>query len=118
MTNDRLDQYLNFKINYYTRSQIQYLIFNSRVLLNNIIEKRYDKRIIIGDNILISTISKLSNIIPYNIKINIVYEDKDLILINKPSNLTMHKGINTNNKTLSEALIFHSKNLSSLNDVT
>ena len=110
---ERLDKYITSKIGEQTRSQIQFLILNSGVRLNNSIERNCGKNIKIGDSISISIIKKESSIEPYDLKLNVVYEDEDLMVINKPPNLTVHPGTNTNNQTLANALVSYSKNLSS-----
>lgn len=110
---ERLDKYITSKIEGQTRSQIQFLILNSKISINNDIERNCGKRLRIGDKILLSIIKKRTTIEPYDFKLNIVYEDEDLMVINKPSNLTVHPGSNTQNKTLANALVAYSNNLSS-----
>ncbi len=110
---ERLDKYITSKIEKQTRSQIQFLILNSKVTINNDIERNCGKKIKIGDKISLSIIKQPTTIEPYNFKLNIIYEDEDLIVINKPSDLTVHPGSNTKNKTLANALVAYSNNLSS-----
>lgn len=110
---ERLDKYITSKITEQTRSQIQFLILNSGVLLNNIIERNCGKKVKLGDLISISIIKKEYSIKPYDLKLDIVFEDDDLIVINKPPNLIVHPGTNTDNKTLVNALISYCKHLSS-----
>ncbi|WP_068268707.1 RluA family pseudouridine synthase [Caviibacter abscessus] len=49
---------------------------------------------------------------PENIKLDIVYEDEYLVVINKPYNLVVHPSDSTKNKTLVNALLYHFSNLS------
>ena len=111
----RVDKYITSQIMEKTRSQIQLLIINVGVFINNNIEKNCSRKVKTGDVILISIINKKNTLEPYNLKLDIVFEDAYLMVINKPSNLTVHPGSNTTNKTLANALIDYSKNLSSVN---
>ena len=53
---------------------------------------------------------------PSNIKLNIIFEDKDILLINKPKGMVVHPGAGNFKNTLSNALIFRQKNnLSDIN---
>lgn len=63
-------------------------------------------------DIIETTIS--DQIIPANIKLDIVYEDDDLIIINKPKNMTVHAGAGTKQDTLVNALLYHTQNLSTV----
>ena len=110
----KLDEYLALQISDTTISQLQLTISNSGVLVNNRIENDCSKKINTGDLIIISLITKNNTLKKYNLKLDIVFEDENLIVINKPSNLTVHPGHNTNNETLANALINYSKNLSSI----
>ncbi len=54
---------------------------------------------------------------PYNFKLNIVFEDKDLIVINKPAGIIIHPGAGNYDKTIVNALMYYcGKNLSSIGD--
>ncbi len=52
---------------------------------------------------------------PENIKLNIMYEDGDLLVINKPQGLVVHPCSSTKSGTLVNALLFHIKDLSGIN---
>ncbi len=54
---------------------------------------------------------------PKNIPIDIVYQDDDIVVINKPQGLTVHAGNGTNGDTLVNALLYHIDNLSGINGV-
>tara|TARA_B100001057_G_scaffold423438_1_gene445579 strand:- start:936 stop:1784 length:849 start_codon:yes stop_codon:yes gene_type:complete len=58
-----------------------------------------------------------ASLVPFDFKLDIVYEDKDLMVINKPAGISMHPGAGDYNKTLVNALIFYDgKNLSTISD--
>ncbi len=57
------------------------------------------------------------DIVPENIPLNIVYQDDDLAVIDKPQGMTVHAGNGTNGSTLVNALLYHLDNLSGINGV-
>ena len=108
----RLDKFIASKIVTKSRSQIQHLILNASVILNCNIEKNCSKRLQNKDVILLFCIKKKNVIKSFDFPLDIIYEDKDLILINKPSNITTHSGANILYRTLSNALEYYCKKLS------
>ena len=110
---ERLDKYITSKIVERTRSQIQFLILNSKVVVNDNIEKNCGKKVRSGDKIVLAIVAKQNTLEPYHLKLDIVYEDDELLVIHKPSGLTVHPGTNTDNNTLANALVAYCKNLSS-----
>ena len=110
---ERLDKYITLRIGWQTRSQVQIFIINSQVYLNNSIEKNCSKKVKTGDSIVISITNKRNTLNTYNLKLDTIFEDEHLMVINKPPGLAVYPGKKTNNKTLVNALISYSKNLSS-----
>ena len=109
-----LGEYLARQLSNISTSRLQSMIAHCAVSVNESIEKNYSKEINSGDLITISYIIQDQSLKKYDLKLDIIFEDENLMVINKPSNLTMHPGHNTNDKTLANALIFYSKNLSSI----
>lgn len=113
----RIDLFLTDKIkeNGYSRSFIQELILQKNVLLNNSPVKAAHK-IKTGDVIKVLAVkAEQSKIIPEDIKLKIIYEDDDILVIDKPSGLVVHPGAGNKSGTLVNALLMHTKNLSSIN---
>lgn len=110
----RLDSYIadNCPL---SRNQIQKLIENGDVLLNG--EKPNKKiKTQIDDVIEFDYIEKeLTDIKPQDIPLDIVYEDEDLIVVNKPKNLVVHPAVGNPDGTLVNALLHHCKELSDVN---
>ena len=50
---------------------------------------------------------EVTNLVPYEIKLDIFHEDEDLIVLNKPSGMVVHPGDGTDEKTLVHALLHH-----------
>ena len=111
----RLDKALSLLCHESTRSQIQKAIKNKQTILNNKIISNLSSRVKENDVIEINITEEIpENIEPANIPLDIVYEDSDLIVINKNSNMTVHPGAGNHNDILVNALLYHSKNLSDI----
>lgn len=113
--NIRLDNYLIDKLDS-SRSQIQKLIKNNSILVN---DKNTKSSYLVktGDIITITDVKEeSSNIEPEDIKLDIVYEDEYLLVVNKPSGMVVHPGCGNRNHTLVNALMHHSK-LSNLDNI-
>ena len=111
----RLDKALSTILEGLSRSKIQSHLENGYILVNSKIEKSSYK-LHEGDEIEIKDFpSEQSDLNPEDIPLDIVYEDDDIIVINKPKGLVVHPGAGNSEHTLANALKFHSDNLSSLN---
>lgn len=99
-----------------SRSQLQRLIRSSNVKVNQQVVVDISYAIYYGDEVEVEFLKKQSeHIVGKNIPLDIVYEDEYLIVINKPSGLTVHPGAGNPDDTLVNALIYHyNTNLSSV----
>ena len=115
--NMRLDKYLVSKLKKITRSQIKKIIIDKNVSINGEHVSSPSQKIKVDYSIKILISKKQNeNIVPEKIKLDIVYEDKDIIIINKPSGMVVHPGAGNKNGTLVNGLIhLYKKNLSNLN---
>jgi 23S rRNA pseudouridine1911/1915/1917 synthase len=113
----RLDVFLSKEIKSLTRSYIKKLIEKKNVKLNKIINISPSTKIKTKDIIVVNMLEEESyKIVPNNIKLNIIYEDKDLLIINKPKGMVVHPGAGNYENTLVNALIYKYKNaLSDIN---
>ena len=117
--NIRIDKavfdYLNGQ---HSRSCIQNWIQQGVLLCNGAIcnKKQTVKE---GDSILIEIPApELLDVVPQDIPLDILYEDNDLLVINKPKGMVVHPACGNPDKTLVNALLFHCKNsLSGINGV-
>jgi len=116
--NIRLDIFLTTKLKDLTRSQIKKIIVSKAVKIDNNIVVMASEKIKNGNRIDVLIQKKRENYIkPKKIDLDIVHEDKDLIIVNKPSGLTVHPGAGNFENTLVNALVYKYKNnLSSMND--
>ena len=103
----RIDKYIALNLKEFSRSKIIQLIKSSNITVNNnIVDPDY--KISLGDHISVNIqLANETPIIGENIKLNIVYEDKDLIVINKPAGIVMHPGAGNKTGTIVNALINH-----------
>lgn len=113
--NIRIDKYLSENTEY-SRSYIEKLIDEKCVLVNGK-EVKASYKVCLNDEIEINdTLKKESDIKPVKMQLNIVYEDDDLMIINKPSGMVVHPGNGNHEHTLVNALLGYTNNLSTNND--
>lgn len=114
----RIDKVLTKILEGYSRTQIQLLIQNGHVKINNKIVKASYK--IEAYDIIDVHIPEPENtdILPENIPLDIVYEDQDVIVVNKPSGMIVHPSAGIYTGTLVNALLYHCHDLSGINGVT
>ena len=116
-TGTRLDVILTKFIPDLTRSNLKKVIANKQVKINNSIERSPSKKLKTNDTIQVDLIPKEEiKILPTKIKLDVVHEDKDILIINKPAGMVVHPGAGNYKKTLVNALIYKYKNnLSDIN---
>ena len=115
--NERLDYHLATHLNDTSRTYIQKLIKEGLVLVNGKPEKA--KYLVQeSDYITISIpIPVKLEVIPENIPLSIIYEDEDIVIINKQQGMVVHPAPGNYTGTLVNALLYQIKNLSSINGI-
>ena len=112
----RVDQFINKHEQRLSRSKIKNLIIKNNLSINDDLNNDPSKKVKINDKInLIIPEPEDINLKPFNYKIDIIYEDNDLIVINKKADISMHPGAGNKDKTLVNALINYNKKLSNIN---
>ncbi len=116
--NQRIDLYLSLIDDTLSRSYIQKLIKEKMVFVNEK-EIKNNYKTSKGDQIkLYLPKAKELDIIPENIPLDIIFEDKDIIIVNKPKGMVVHPAPGHPGGTLVNALLYHFKdNLSTINGV-
>ncbi|WP_123053545.1 RluA family pseudouridine synthase [Clostridium sp. JN-1] len=115
--NKRLDIFLTKCIDDKSRSHIQGLISDGMVKVNGIVKKS-NYKLKQEDSVEITIPDPVSlNIEPEDIKLDILYEDSDLIVVNKPQGMIVHPAPGVYSGTLVNALLNHCKDLSGINGV-
>lgn len=113
----RLDKYLNVVFPDFSRTKIQEIIKKKNVMVNGKVEKASSK---VYENYVVDITledAEPMDILPENIPLNVVYEDNDVIVINKPSGLIVHPSAGIYQGTLVNALLYHCKDLSGINGI-
>ncbi len=113
----RLDIFLSDNISQLTRSFLKKLIESKQVKLNNKITLSPSVKVKFKDKITANIVEKnIKNIVPKKIDLDIVFEDKSILVINKPKGMVVHPGAGNYENTLVNALIYkYKKNLSDIN---
>ena len=112
----RLDMALLENIKEVNRSQIKKSIDDGLVLVNNKVATKSGLKVKSGDKIDFEMIEKKElSATPENIDLDIVYENDNLLVINKPQGLCVHPAVGNYSGTLVNALAYHIKNLSNIN---
>ena len=117
---NRLDIILAKLIPDLTRSNLKKIIELKQVKVNNFVEKSPSKKLKTDDVVEINLIpTEEIKILPTKIKLDIVHEDNDVLIVNKPAGMVVHPGAGNYKKTLVNALIYKYKNeLSNINGIT
>lgn len=111
---DRLDSYLISRVDR-SRSKIQSMIKSGNIRVNgNNVKPSYVVHI--GDVIEIDdVVEEVLSANPEKMDLDIVYEDDDVIVVNKANGVVVHPAVGNTSGTLVNGLMYHSKNLSSIN---
>ena len=113
---ERIDKFLSNNLKDVSRSRIQKLITEGKVLVNGAMVTKHH-RLICGAEINITDLSSINHNPAINaeaIDLNIVYEDKSLLVISKEAGMLTHPAPGNDRHTLVNALMYHCKNLSKL----
>ena len=116
--NLRVDVFINKKERDLSRTRVKNLILDKKLELNGNIIIDPSKKVSIGDCLeLIIPEPKKVSLKPYKYKLNIIFEDEDLIILNKPSGIVIHPGAGNFDNTIVNALMHYNKgSLSNIGD--
>ena len=113
----RLDIYLNEKFSEWSRSHIQKLISDGLITVDGA-QVKASFKLTGGEEIFIQEIDAAEvEYLPENLPLDIIYEDADLIVVNKARGMTVHPAETVKSGTLVNALLYHCKDLSGINGV-
>jgi len=116
--NKRVDLYIISQIKELSRTRVKNLILKKNLKINNKIITSPASKVLTGDAVFLKIPEpEKGSLKPYNFILDIAYEDKDLIIINKPAGISMHPGAGDHDKTLANALMnYCGNNLSTIGD--
>ena len=107
----RIDKFLQSQINELSRTRLQALIRNGQVKLNDIIINSTSKKIKEEDQIKVNFPPPKETLIkPNKIPLDILYDDEDIIVINKSPGVVVHPGAGNYEETIVNGLLFKYKN--------
>ena len=105
----RLDKFVSEQIPDLSRTRVKELVKDQNILVNGKVEK-VSYKIQAGDEIEVNIPAvKPLDVIPENIPLDIVYEDDDVIVVNKPQGMVVHPAPGHPDHTLVNALLYHTK---------
>ena len=113
----RVDRFLLNFVEFATRNRIQNSIKSGNVRVNDIIVKANYK--VKGQDIvtvLLNYPRKKNELLPQDIPLNIVYEDDELLIVNKKAGMVVHPGYGNPDGTLVNAIAFHVNNLPNMGE--
>ncbi len=115
----RLDQYIAGRCMDLSRSYIQKLIKENRVTINDNVQSKSKTAVQEGDIVMVSLPDpKELEIKPQDIPLDILYEDNDVLVVNKPKGMVVHPAPGHYEDTLVNAVLYHCRdNLSGINGV-
>ncbi len=114
----RLDSFIAEKKEELSRTRVKNLIINGSIKVNNEEVKEPSKKIFEEDTITLNIPEpKKASLKPYKYKLNIIYEDEDLLVIDKLAGISMHPGAGNYDNTIVNALMnLENKNFSNIGD--
>ncbi len=108
----RLDKFLVNRLERATRNRVQNAISSGAVKVNDKgVKSNYKVRPNDTITVVLPKPLKSNEILPENIPLDVIYEDEELLVINKPPGLVVHPGIGNRTGTLVNALAYHFKHL-------
>ncbi|MDA9594202.1 RluA family pseudouridine synthase [bacterium] len=112
----RLDVYITKKLDQTSRSIIKHHIIENDILVNGKSSKP-SYLLQKGDLVEVSfeEVKNNDELVPQRMNLEILYEDKNIAAINKPSGIVMHPGVGNKSGTLANGLVHHFNNLSDIN---
>jgi len=116
--NLRVDVLINKREGLISRTRIKNLILKEKLKLNNQVIKSPSKKVVTGDKLNLQIPKpEEASLKPYDFKLEIIHEDEDLLIINKPAGIIMHPGAGNYDKTIVNALVnYDKKSLSTIGD--
>jgi 23S rRNA pseudouridine1911/1915/1917 synthase len=114
---ERLDVFLTKYMSDVSRSTVQRLIVNGDVTVNGkLVKSNYKVQYLDGVEVTMPEIKPLE-LMPEEIPLEVLYEDEDIIIVNKSRGMVVHPAVGNYNGTLVNALLEHCEDLSGINGV-
>lgn len=113
----RIDQVVSNEYENLSRSKVSKIIKAKLLKINNVVITDPSKKVLVGDKIEFESLKETKiNFKPKKMDLNIIFEDDDIIIIDKPVGMVVHPGAGNYEDTMVNGLLFHCKNnLSEMN---
>ncbi len=112
----RLDRFLTLRMPAWSRSQIQRLIREGRVRVEGELPRKAGQAVEIEQRILVEPAQATRDAFPENLPLEIVFDDPEFAVVNKPAGMVVHAGAGVKSGTLVNALLYHLEKLSASAD--
>ncbi len=110
----RVDAYLREHTEF-SRSRVSALIQEGALRIGDEVEIKPSRKLAAGDRLLLSVPQvREVEIVPQNIPLDILYQDADIVIVNKPCGMVVHPAAGNEDRTLVNALMYHVKDLSGI----
>ncbi len=113
----RIDKFISEQSEELSRNYIQQLLDEGHILVNDKrVKNNYKVKV---NDIIICQLPEVKELeaIPQEMDLDIIYEDSDVIVINKPKNMVVHPGVGNPDHTLVNGVLYHCNDLSGINGV-
>ncbi len=113
----RIDKYVITQQSDLSRSYAQQLIDEGHILVNKkTVKNNYKVKL---NDVIECQMPEIQELeaVPQEMELDIIYEDSDVIVLNKPKNMVVHPGVGNPDHTLVNGVLFHCKDLSGINGV-
>jgi 23S rRNA pseudouridine1911/1915/1917 synthase len=106
--NPRLDKFMAEQISHLSRVKLQEMISNGEVQINGKVVTKAAQKLEHGDQVeTVLVFEEEDELKKQAFELDVLYEDENVIVINKPAGLVVHPGAGHNKNTLVNALIYH-----------
>lgn len=110
----RVDAYLRAHTTF-SRSRVSALIQEGALAIGGSVEIKPSRKLAAGERLVLAVPQvREVEIIPQNIPIDILYQDSDIVIVNKPCGMVVHPAAGNEDRTLVNALMYHVKDLSGI----
>jgi len=110
----RVDAYLRENTTF-SRSRVSSLIQDGALRISDVIELKPSRKLAEGEKITLCVPEvREVELVAQNIPIDILYQDEDIVIVNKPCGMVVHPAVGNEDRTLVNALMYHIKDLSGI----
>ena len=103
----RLDRFLALKMPSWTRSQLQRLVRQARVQVEGRDARKSGQVVLSEQKVVVEPVRESSEAYPEDLPLEILYEDTEVVVVNKPAGMVVHAGAGVKSGTLVNALLYH-----------